>query len=273
MGYIIGIDVGGSTTKIVGLKDGVLQNTINVKASDPVTSAYGAFGKFLTESGLEIADIDKVMFTGVGSSFLKNEIFGLPCEKVDEFMAIGLGGRHLTGIENALMVSMGTGTAYVSVVGDKIVHEGGTGVGGGTLLGLSSVMIGVRTFENIMALAEKGNLSNVDLTIGDISETNISNMNGEITASNFGKISDVATDDDKALGIVNLVFQTIGMCAVFAARAKGLKDVVLTGNLSKNPMARRTLTMLEGLYEIKFHIPEHSDFATAIGAAINGQNK
>ena len=63
------------------------------------------------------------------------------------------------------------------------------------------------------------------------------------------------------------------MCAVFAARAKGLKDVVLTGNLSKNPMARRTLTMLVGLYEIKFHIPEHSDFATAIGAAINGQNK
>ena len=67
MGYIIGIDVGGSTTKIVGLKDGVLQNTINVKASDPVTSAYGAFGKFLTESGLELADIDKVRITGVGS--------------------------------------------------------------------------------------------------------------------------------------------------------------------------------------------------------------
>ena len=156
MSYIIGIDVGGSTTKIVGLKDGILTNTINVKAGDPVTSAYGAFGKFLSENALKIKDIDKVMFTGVGSSFLKDEIYGIKCEKVDEFIAIGLGGVHLSGVNKALIVSMGTGTAYVSVVDDEIVHEGGTGVGGGTLLGLSNRIIGVRTCDNIMELAESG---------------------------------------------------------------------------------------------------------------------
>ena len=44
MGYIIGIDIGGSTTKIVGLKDGKLVSHDIVRAGDPFTSAYGAFG-------------------------------------------------------------------------------------------------------------------------------------------------------------------------------------------------------------------------------------
>ena len=268
--YIIGIDVGGSTTKIVGMKDGKLQNTINVKAGDPLTSAYGAFGKFLSENNLKISDIEKVMFTGVGSSFLKDELYGIHCEKVDEFLAIGLGGRYLSGLNKALIVSMGTGTAYVSVDGDTIVHEGGTGVGGGTLLGLSDKILGVRTFENIVELAEKGDLRNVDLVIGDISENKISNMESDITASNFGKLSDVATQEDLAMGITNLVFQTIGMCGIFASRVKQIKDIVLTGNLSRLALAKQTFHMLEKMYPVSFHIPEHSDFATAIGAAIKG---
>ena len=52
--YIIGIDIGGSTTKIVGLQDGSLVNPFMAKASDPVTSAYGAFGKYLNDNGLSI---------------------------------------------------------------------------------------------------------------------------------------------------------------------------------------------------------------------------
>ena len=260
--------MGGSTTKIVGLKDGILTNTINVKAGDPVTSAYGAFGKFLSENALKIKDIDKVMFTGVGSSFLKDEIYGIKCEKVDEFIAIGLGGVHLSGLNKALIVSMGTGTAYVSVVDDEIVHEGGTGVGGGTLLGLSNRIIGVRTFENIMELAESGDLSHIDLTIGDISKDNISNMEGEITASNFGKLSDVATTEDLAMGVANLVFQTIGVCAAFAARSKDIKNIVLTGNLSKNNICQKVFSVLQTLYGISFIVPDKSDYATAIGAAL-----
>ena len=45
---IIGIDVGISTTKIVGInEDGKVVSPIRIKATDPVTSLYGAFGKFL----------------------------------------------------------------------------------------------------------------------------------------------------------------------------------------------------------------------------------
>ena len=69
MKTVIGIDVGGSTTKIVGFRDNQLIEPIFVRAHDQLTSAYGAFGRFTAENGLDIADIDKIMVTGVGSTF------------------------------------------------------------------------------------------------------------------------------------------------------------------------------------------------------------
>ena len=48
MKTIIGIDIGGSTTKIVGFsEDMTLIEPMSVRATDPLTSVYGAFGKFL----------------------------------------------------------------------------------------------------------------------------------------------------------------------------------------------------------------------------------
>ena len=273
MNKIIGIDVGGSTTKIVGFdcSDVACSRMLSpmyVKASDQIASVYGAFGKFTTTNTIDISDVKKVMITGVGSQFIDNKLYGIDTCFLSEFECVGRGGLYISGYDKAIIVSMGTGTAYISVDGDKIMHEGGTGVGGGTLLGLANKMIGVRTFDNIIELAEKGNINNVNLTIGDISKNKISNMQGDITAANFGKISDVATHEDLALGIVTLVFEAIGMCAVFASREKALKNVVLTGNLSKNNIGRRTFDMLESIHDVKFTIPEKSDYATAIGAAL-----
>ena len=186
MGVTIGIDIGGSTTKIVGMQQGRTISPIRVRADDPVTSAYGAFGKFLAENQMDIGQVDKVRCTGVGSSFVRQDIYGIPSEKVDEFRAIGLGGRHISGCGDAIIVSMGTGTAFVKVEGDSICHMGGTGVGGGALVGLCDRMLGIRSVEHIVKLAEKGSLANVDLTIGDISSAAISNMDRETTAANFG---------------------------------------------------------------------------------------
>ena len=70
MKTIIGIDVGGSTTKIVGFRDNEMIAPQFVKATDPVTSLYGAFGKFTVENGIELSDIEKIQLTGVGSSYV-----------------------------------------------------------------------------------------------------------------------------------------------------------------------------------------------------------
>lgn len=264
----IGIDIGGSTTKIVGIIDGKIVNPLHVKATDPVTSTYGAFGRFLSENNIELSQIDKIKMTGVGSSFINNDIYGIKAELVNEFEAIGRGGLYLTGLEKAIIVSMGTGTAIVKASEDGFVHMGGTGVGGGTLLGLSYLMLNMKNFDNIVELAKDGDLSKIDLKVGDITSGSIKLLQPNTTASNFGKISDLATKSDIALGIINLVFQTEGMLAVFAARPEGISDIVLTGNLTIIPQLVAIKDELAKLYNINFTIPEYSEYTTAIGAAL-----
>ena len=67
MKTIIGIDVGGSTTKIVGFQGATMIAPQFVKASDPLTSLFGAFGKFTAENNIDLCDIEKIILTGVGS--------------------------------------------------------------------------------------------------------------------------------------------------------------------------------------------------------------
>lgn len=271
MGYVIGIDIGGTTTKIVGIKNGDLLKPVTpfkVQATDPVTSAYGAFGRFISENSIPLGEIERVMFTGAGASRLHGGFFNLLTEKVNEFQALGLGGLALSDCDEAIIVSMGTGTAFVRATGDGVQHIGGTGVGGGTLLGLSDRMFNIRNFDNIVETAENGNLEQVDLQIKDITSDRVSTLDPETTASNFGKLSDVATNADIALGIINLVFQTIGMFAVFAIRNDTIKRVVLTGNLTLIPQAKGIFDTLEKLYDVSFLIPDNAEYATAFGAAL-----
>ena len=277
MRTVIGIDIGGSTTKIVGIKtDDAGKQTliapIFVKAADALTSVYGAFGKFTLENGIDLSEIDRVLMTGVGSSFIDKPIYGLDCTKVSEFASVGLGGLYLSGLDEAIVVSMGTGTALISVKKDKegtsVKYLGGTGVGGGTLVGLSRKILGVDNVEHIEQLAIEGNLDNVDLRIKDISADNNFQINEDITASNFGKLSDLATPSDIALGISNMVAETIAMLSVFAARSYGIKNVVLTGNLTSLKSITRTFEGLEEKFGVKFIIPDDSQFATVIGAAL-----
>ncbi len=268
MGKVIGIDIGGSTTKIVGFDGNTMIAPLLVRANDPIASVYGAFGKFLNTHSLKIEDIERIMITGVGSSFLNNKLFGIPTGKVDEFMAIGLGGLFLSNLNKAIIVSMGTGTALVKAENNTAAHLGGTGVGGGTLLGLSNRMLNVRHFDELIEAANGGDLSHVDLTIGDISKEAMETLPSETTASNFGKISDLVTKSDLAMGIINLVFQTIGMIAVFNTRIDKIKDVVLTGNLTNVPQSEYIFNQLSKLYEVNFQTPPNAEYATAVGAAI-----
>ena len=170
MSVVIGIDVGGSTTKIVGYTDeGKLISMLKVEAADPLTSAYGALGKFINENALALSDVVQIILTGVGSSLFKKDIYGIPTSSVDEFVAIGSGGLALSGKKEGLIVSMGTGTAFVRAGKDGIRHIGGSGVGGGTVLGLCEKLCGATSFKTVVELAENGKLDRVDLNICDIS--------------------------------------------------------------------------------------------------------
>lgn len=268
---VIGIDVGGSTTKIVGFtSEGELIEPMFVKAADPVTAIYGAFGKFTDINSLELDNIMKIMVTGVGSTYLRKPLYGLPCEHVQEFKCVGLGGQYLSGLDNIIVVSMGTGTAMVHAVkGEEMVYLGGTGVGGGTLMGLSKKLLGMDNIKHIVDLAKEGDLNRVDLRIRDITNKDIlPGMPDQMTAANFGKVSDIANKNDIALGIINMVFETIGMMSVFASRNYNTKDIVLTGNLTNVAQSRGIFESLGNMFGVNYHIPVNSQFGTVIGAAL-----
>ena len=70
------------------------------------------------------------------------------------------------------------------------------------------------------------------------------------------------------MGVPNMVFQTIGMFAIFAGKSESVKDIVLTGKLSTIPLGEPVFKQLEQLHQVRFLVPELSDYATAIGAAL-----
>ena len=277
MRTIIGIDVGGSTTKIIGFRqcDGRLEwiEPMVIVANDPLTAAYGAFGRFADENHLSLSDIDRVMITGVGSSHLNGKMYGLDCRRVEEFRCISKGGSYLSRLDDALIVSIGTGTAIVHAMqNDRYEYLGGTGVGGGTLVGLSKLLVGMENVSEIERLAAEGSLDKIDLKIKDLVKGNdLGELSRDLTASNFANISLSAEKSDVALGVLNLVFEVVGMVSIFAARSRGLRDIVLTGNVTALSECKRKFEEFNSLgYGVNFIVPDKSGFATAIGAALCG---
>jgi type II pantothenate kinase len=277
---IAGIDIGSTVTKAVAVEDGRVARMVKARAEDAITSATGAFGKLLM--GGEDADgkggqngviplnhIERVIMTGAGAGEITGDIFGIPTEKLAEFPSVGIGAMFLSGRENIVIVNMGTGTAFLHATMKSITHIGGSGVGGGTILGLAKSLIGLSTFGDIMDAAKTGRLNQVDLLLSDIMQSNLSFLSNDSTAANFGKMLDTASKNDIALAILNLAYQVVGMLAVFAAKGKGVSSVVMTGAGAGNAVGRDIFASISEMYNVKFEYPQNAQYTTAIGAALS----
>lgn len=271
---VIGIDVGISTTKIVGIdENGLVINPFRIKATDPITSLYGAFGKYLYDNKIQLSDVRQVMVTGVGSAYIETPIYGLPTAKSEEFIADGLGARHESKLDRMIVVSMGTGTSLVKCEGDDIQHIGGTGIGGGTLAGLSRIMLKTDDIKQLSSMAMQGDINNINLHIGDISAKPLPGLPMNATASLFSNAKANATREDIALGLIYMVLQTIGSSCFLSSLGSGIRDFVMIGNLTLLPQCKDVYPAMEKLYNVHFRIPKYSEFCTAIGAALDFYQK
>lgn len=269
MDIILGIDVGGSTTKVVGLDvHGNPLSMLRVRAEDQVTSLFGALGNYLSSNHLTLEDVRRVVLTGVGASYVDGNIYGLPTYRVDEFSASGAGALALSGQERAVVSTMGTGTAFLLAEKGRVQHLCGSGIGGGTLGGLCHKLVGMERFGQIKKLALGGDLGQVDLTIGDITKNPAATLDPTLTAANFGNLAEDANCADVAAGVVNLVLQAIGTMTVLACRCCDTKTVVLTGSMTTLDQVKPNFDNFERLYGIHYIIPDNATFATAIGAAL-----
>ena len=267
---VIGIDVGISTTKIVGIDEkGMVISPIRIKATDPITSLYGAFGKYLHDNKIKLDEVEHVMLTGVGAAYIDEHIYGLPTSKSEEIIADGLGAKYESKLDRMIVVSMGTGTSLVKCDGENIKHIGGIGIGGGTLAGLSRIMLKTDDIKQITNLAKDGDVSKINLLIKDISAKPLPGLPMSAVASPFSNAKTNASREDIAKGLIWMVLQCIGSATILSSLESGIKDFVLIGNLSLLPLCREVYPAMEKVYGVRFHVPKYSEFCTAIGAALD----
>ncbi|MCL2564203.1 MAG: pantothenate kinase [Defluviitaleaceae bacterium] len=270
MKITLGIDIGSTSTKIIGLNPkGEIAAKCQAATSDRLISMYGSLGKLLHEKGLSLDNIERIALTGAGASWIEegSAIYGIKTVKISETDAVGLGALALSGLFEGIIMNIGTGTVFVYANAKKFSHVGGSGVGGATLVGLSKRLIGESGVQKISQLAQKGNLKNIDLMMGDVYNMDFSFLPPEATAANFGNFKTDATKEDMAQGLLSTIYQILGVMAAFAALGKGCKTIIVTGALAELVQAKQVLPLVGGLYGVNFIFCENAVYATALGAA------
>ncbi len=256
---VLGIDIGASTTKIVLAQNGRCLKSMLKSPDDTLEEAIEKFG---------IAGAKRVALTGVGSTYLKDQIAGLPTQRVDEFAALYRGAAKCSKNHNCIVVSIGTGTSFVRVTPFGAWHLGGSGVGGGMLQGLSQRLLRQSDIGGMMRLAQQGDLHRVNLQLGDVSKVTISNLSMDSTVANMAKVEPETTSADIAAGICNMVFESVGVMAAFAVKHHWTRSIVVVGTVAGEPIVRNSLDPVGALHKVRYLVPANAPFATAIGATM-----
>jgi type II pantothenate kinase len=166
-----------------------------------------------------------------------------------------------------LLVSLGTGTSVLAVNHEGARRVSGTALGGGTLVGLGRLLLGVDAFEELAALARRGDRRKVDLLVGDIYPEGGIPLHPDLNAASFAKL-DSREPADLAHAMMGLVGENVGIICAVIAQAAGIRTVVFGGNtLSGNPVLEevlRLVTLALG-HEAAF-LPDGA-FCGAFGAA------
>ena len=261
---IIGIDRGATFTDFAIVESGRLKDRFSIenRSWDAINSAYARLkNEYQT---------DHIVFSGCAT--------GMPAamqERINiiaEIDAIGFGGAALAHIGSCVVVSMGTGTAIVHITQSRAKHVGGSGVGGGTIKGLGSLICGLEDPLKLNALAMKGSASNLNLTISDLGYEEISFLGADMTASNFASVKS-KKNEDLAAGILRMVGETVGIISSICARELNCRDnIVMVGKVAQSTYIRQILDLVGKLYQTRFHYPENPGFATVYGAALKYQH-
>lgn len=266
------IDFGISNTDVVVYVDGELRHWSRPSREEPPDPEL--VHALLAVGGVELASLRRLAVTGGRHRMLPPQIEGCTLVRVGEIEAIGRGGQALAGgrrDDPLLVVSAGSGTAMVAARGDQYVHVTGTAVGGGTLVGLSRLLLRTIDPGEIDALAQAGNPNGADLSLRDVVNGQIGNLPPEATAVNFGRLARhdlTLSREDMAAALVTLVGQVIGIIAINAAAARRIERIVVTGHLIDMPSIRRVLASVGDLYGVHLNLPPEAGHATALGALL-----
>lgn len=259
---IMGIDVGGTNTQGVLFDGKKMKAKCSVEGNKPkhAVKCYNCLRK-------NVKGKCKIVLTGGGSRKVRKRDFPVPFKLIGEIKAIGKGGEYLSRKRSIFVTSIGTGTAFVSVKNGKARHLGGTGIGGGTIYGLSALMMN-RPVSDVEKFAKKGK-GMMDLTVKDIVGSGIGKIPAKATASNFGKACRRWGKNEISHSMLKMVGETVGVMSYFAAKTVGQeKSMLMCGRVALNGTVKKTMTDSVKLMGGKAGFPKNAEYCAAIGAAL-----
>jgi type II pantothenate kinase len=214
----------------------------------------------------------RVIATGGGAARLVRELRDVEVHTVPEFAAWARGAPLLAariGLElpeKYLVAVIGTGTSVLAIEPGGSKRIGGSALGGGTLLGLGRLLLGVESFDELCALAARGDRRRVDLLVGDIYPGGEIALPPDLNASSFAKL-DSRDPADLAHALVGMLAENIGLICGNLARSTGANAVVYCGStLLHNREMQEILRWVTAMHGATAHFPEHGAFCGALGA-------
>jgi type II pantothenate kinase len=225
--------------------------------------------------------------TGCGATALESHLDQTP-HRLVEFEAWARGSRELLrsqghdDISPFLLVSVGTGTSVLRIEGERVTRIGGTGLGGGTVLGLGVALTGCMSYAELCDLARRGRRGNVDLRVGDIYGEGEIALPAEATASAFGSLarwlvgeperearpaSDPSRREDLAAAVMGLVGENVALITCGLAGGADVRRVVFGGaTLLGNETLRAVLAGVTAAMGREPLMLDQAGHAGAVGA-------
>ena len=266
----ISIDFGITVTDIMKRDEDVLSHQMTLSKEEPSLSLLK---KLLPDIDFK-SDVNFLAVTGGKHLNLGNKIDSTKIIHVNEIDAVGEGAMNLSGLSDkspTIIVSAGSGTACILAQDGNFMHCSGTGVGGGTVLGPSKLLLGTIDPNEIAKLAKEGDASGVDLILEDVVSGPIGELPSDTTAVNFGKISKIDSEiskQDIAAGIVNLVGQTAARVATSVATTFKAKEIVVVGRSPSFNGLKNSLEQAASIMGFSPHFPKNGKYASALGALL-----
>ena len=262
----IGIDFGITNTDLVIENNGT--STFHTFASKDTIDTR-LLDIIFSKLNLTDLEIENIAVTGGKSSNLPESYNSIPITKVNEVFAIGKGAKAIYNIQedSFVVVSTGTGTACVSYINGEFHHLGGISFGGGTLQGLSNLLVDTKDSKKIDSMAFDGDKNSLDMLIGEV-VNDIGSLDPDITASNFSKARDLKkfADEDIAASLMNMTGEVIGTIAYLNALLVGVDKVYFVGRVSLLESVTSAIDKRLELAGVTSVYIENREFANAIGS-------
>ncbi|HEX7065493.1 MAG TPA: type II pantothenate kinase [Bacillales bacterium] len=259
----IGVDVGGTLIKIAYVDEEAIH--------------YRKFpADQLKEAALWVREHfpgARICVTG-GKAALFQSALEREVQALVEFDATCRGIRYLLdsagiSLDHFILTNAGTGTSIHFIKEKEHSRVGGSGIGGGTLMGLSSLLANVQEYGEIVHLAEQGDRGTIDLKVRHIYEGSEPPISGDLTASNFGRISEDRDEKDILASVIGLVGESVATVSVFAAEQCGVSSIVFIGSsFVENVLLKKVVESYTSLKGMKPLFVENGEYSGAIGALL-----